>query len=35
MMNFDKVLELGWGDLAIGIAGSTAVMLFINFYTLM
>lgn len=34
-MNFDKVLELGWEDLAIGIAGSTAIMLVINFYTLM
>lgn len=34
-MNFDKVLELDWEDLAIGVAGSTAVMLFINFFTLM
>lgn len=34
-MNFDKLLELGWEDLAIGMAGSAAVMLFINFYTLM
>jgi len=34
-MNFDKALELGWEDLALGIAGSAAVMLFVNFFTMM
>ncbi|PSL40648.1 hypothetical protein B0H99_104110 [Planomicrobium soli] len=34
-MNFDKVLELGWEDLALGVAGSTALMLVLNFFTLM
>ncbi len=34
-MNFEKALELGWEDLALGIVGSTAVMLFVNFFTMM
>lgn len=34
-MNFDKVLELEWEDLAIGMAGSTILMVFLNFFTLM
>lgn len=34
-MNFEKVLELEWGDLALGLMGSTAFMLFLNFFTLM
>lgn len=34
-MNTDKLLELGWEDLALGIGGSAAVMLFVNFFTLM
>ncbi len=34
-MNFDKVLEMGWEDLALGIGGSTVVMLFVNFFTMM
>jgi hypothetical protein len=34
-MNFDKVLELGWEDLALGLVGSTAFMLVLNFFTMM
>lgn len=34
-MNFEKLLELGWEDLALGIGGSAAVMLFINIFTTM
>ncbi|ETP67771.1 hypothetical protein L1279_000639 [Planomicrobium sp. HSC-17F08] len=34
-MNFDKVLELEWEDLAIGMAGSTILMVALNFFTLM
>ncbi len=34
-MNFEKVLELGWEDLALGIGGSAAVMLIVNFFTMM
>jgi hypothetical protein len=34
-MNFDKVLKLEWEDLAIGVAGSTILMLFLNFFTSM
>lgn len=34
-MNFEKVLELGWEDLALGIGGSAVVMLIVNFFTLM
>lgn len=34
-MNFDKLLELEWEDLALGIGGSTAVMLLINYFTMM
>ena len=33
-MNFEKALELGWEDLALGIGGSAAVMLFVNFFTM-
>lgn len=32
MMNFDKALKLEWEDLAIGMAGSTVLMLFLNFF---
>ena len=34
-MNFEKALELGWEDLALGIGGSAAVMLFVNFFTML
>lgn len=34
-MNFDKVLEMEWEDLALGVAGSTAFMLILNFFTMM
>lgn len=34
-MNFDKVLELGWEDLALGIGGSAIVMFVINYVTLL
>ena len=34
-MNFEKLLTVEWQDLAFGIVGSTAVMLFLNFYTLL
>lgn len=33
-MNFEKVLEMGWEDLALGIVGSAVVMLFVNFFTM-
>jgi hypothetical protein len=32
-MNIEKLLTVEWQDLAFGIAGSTAIMLFLNFYT--
>lgn len=34
-MNFEKVLEMGWEDLSLGIGGSAAVMLFVNYFTMM
>lgn len=34
-MNFDKLLELGWEDLALGIGGSALVMFVINYVTLL
>lgn len=34
-MNFEKVLELGWEDLALGIGGSAIVMFVINYVTLL
>lgn len=34
-MNMEKVLELGWEDLALGIGGSAVVMLIVNFFTMM
>lgn len=34
-MNFDKVLELGWEDLALGIGGSAIVMFVINYVTML
>ncbi|MBB5179437.1 hypothetical protein HNQ44_000861 [Planomicrobium koreense] len=34
-MNFDKVLELGWEDLALGVGGSAIVMFVINYVTLL
>lgn len=34
-MNFDKVLELGWEDLALGIGGSAIVMFVLNYVTLL
>lgn len=34
-MNFDKVLEVGWEDLAWGIGGSAIVMFVINYVTLL
>lgn len=35
MNNFDKVLEMEWGDLALGVTGSAVVMLAINYFMLM
>ncbi len=35
MNNFDKVLEMEWGDLALGVTGSAVVMLVINYFMLM
>ena len=32
-MNIEKLLTVEWQDLAFGIVGSTAIMLFLNFYT--
>lgn len=34
-MNFDKLLEVGWEDLALGIGGSALVMFVINYVTLL
>lgn len=34
-MNFEKALELGWEDLALGIGGSAIVMLIVNVFTMM
>ncbi len=34
-MNFEKALELGWEDLALGIGGSAFVMLIVNVFTMM
>lgn len=34
-MNFEKALEFGWEDLALGIGGSAVVMLIVNFFTMM
>lgn len=35
MNNFDKVLEMQWGDLALGVTGSAVVMLALNYFMLM
>ena len=34
-MNVEKILELEWEDLALGLAGSAAIMVFVNFFTMM
>lgn len=34
-MNVEKMLDLGWEDLALGLGGSAAIMLFVNFFTLL